>query len=312
MQATTLSAADASDPVVLLQQLGFGEYEARVYQTLLRRSPLSGYEVARLSGVPRANVYDVLRKLEERLAVARADTPDGMRYVAAPPRELLSRLGNRFQETIEGALCTLEEMAQPRTQEAVWNATGLPALLAHAVSLIDASQHTLLVAIWPAEAAELAAPLAAAEGRGVAITTHCLAGCAAVCKGCRGDVYRYRVTPAAGTRWLIVLADGAEVLAGEIGTEADGVSLAPPPAVAVRTRQRWLVNLIGWYIRHSVALAALLGDRGATATLTPETRAVLAAIGPVEGESGWLAELAPISHIERQAPLPEGEAHGHN
>jgi DNA-binding MarR family transcriptional regulator len=316
MQATTLLNADASDPVALLQQLGFGEYEARVYQALLRRSPLSGYEVARLSGVPRANVYGVLRKLEERLAVSRADTPDGVRYVPAPPRELLARLGNRFQEALEGALCTLEELAPPREPEAVWNTTGLPALMAQAVSLIDASLTSLLVAVWPSEAAELAASLAAAEDRGVAITTHCLAGCAARCAACRGDVYQYRVTPSPDARWLIVLADGGEVLAGEILAAAEeGASPADPAAAAVRTRQRWLVDLIGWYIRHSIALAALLDEPGLT--LAPATQAVLAAVGPAEGEAGWLAGLAQfvplapaISPTEHQAPQTKGKTHG--
>jgi hypothetical protein len=55
-----------ADTTALLQPLGFGEYEVHAYITLLQRSPLSGYELAKTSGVPRSNIYPVLRKLEER------------------------------------------------------------------------------------------------------------------------------------------------------------------------------------------------------------------------------------------------------
>ena len=53
-----------ADITALLQQLGFSEYEARAYLALLQRNPLNGYELAKVSGLPRANVYAVLQKLE--------------------------------------------------------------------------------------------------------------------------------------------------------------------------------------------------------------------------------------------------------
>src|SRR6266542_3193328 len=55
-----------TDATALLQQLGFSEYEARAYLALLQRNPLNGYELAKVSGLPRANVYAVLQKLEDR------------------------------------------------------------------------------------------------------------------------------------------------------------------------------------------------------------------------------------------------------
>ena len=69
-----------ADITALLQQLGFSEYEARAYLALLQRNPLNGYELAKVSGLPRANVYAVLQKLEERGAVVRLDMPSGARY----------------------------------------------------------------------------------------------------------------------------------------------------------------------------------------------------------------------------------------
>ena len=51
---------DAGRIGALLERLGFTEYEARAYLTLLGRNPLTGYELAKLSGIPRPNVYPVL------------------------------------------------------------------------------------------------------------------------------------------------------------------------------------------------------------------------------------------------------------
>jgi sugar-specific transcriptional regulator TrmB len=73
-----------ADIVALLQQLGFSEYEARAYTALLQRSPLNGYELAKAAGLPRANVYAVLQKLEERNAVGRQESPTGVRYAPRP------------------------------------------------------------------------------------------------------------------------------------------------------------------------------------------------------------------------------------
>ena len=46
-----------------LAEIGLSEYEAKVYLSLLRESPSTAYEIARLSGVPTSKVYAVLGKL---------------------------------------------------------------------------------------------------------------------------------------------------------------------------------------------------------------------------------------------------------
>ena len=43
-----------------LQQLGLTQYEAQVYAALVRQPSITGYEASRLSGVPRAKVYETL------------------------------------------------------------------------------------------------------------------------------------------------------------------------------------------------------------------------------------------------------------
>ncbi len=282
------------DVIGQLQQLGFGEYEARAYMALLRRSPLNGYEVAKASGLPRANVYSVLDKLQARGAVVRLDTPEGVRYSPVPPAELMQRLSGHFQQALDSAQHSLEELAQPGQQPYIWNSRGYPALLEHAHSMLDAAHKTLLVATWPEESHALAPGLARATARGVQVTTLCLNACQQECGGCRGSIYRREVAPGERGRWLVLVPDGSELLAGEIGPGED--------VLAVRTSQPMLIDLASWYIRHSIALSAVLSDLGLRLDemLKPETRQVLESLGPVGQPGGWLEYMHLLLHQTRE------------
>jgi len=271
-----------ADVVDILQRLGFGEYEARAYTALLQRSPANGYELAKLSGLHRANVYSVLQKLEERGAVVSMDTPSGTRYAAVPPAELTQRLDTRFRDDLEAARRSLDELSSPVQHEYVWNTEGYAALLEHARTLLDGARERVHVALWPQESSQLAASLEAAASRGVEITTLCLGACAFECGGCMGKIFRYRTAPEHSSRWLMVVPDGEEVLAGEIVSEHE--------ARAVRTRQPLLVELASWYIRHSIALGSVVGELGERLPelLSPATLSTLASLGPGGLQGGWL------------------------
>ncbi len=259
------------DAVERLQPLGFSEYEARAYVALLQASPLTGYELAKRSGIPRPNIYLVLQRLEERGAVLRVETPEGTRYAPVPPGELLRRLDRRFGEALAAAQKALEALAPPPPMEPVWSLSGYPALLDHARALLEGAARTIWIALWPPEAQALATPLARAESRGVRITTLCLAACATACEGCRGQLHRYRMAPTAAARWLILVSDEAEAVAGEIQGETT--------ARGIRTRQPMLVDLLLDYIRHSIALATVVEELGnGIRTLDPRTRRLLMAV----------------------------------
>jgi hypothetical protein len=86
----------------------------------------------------------------------------------------------------------------------------------------------------------------------------------------------------------VVLPDGAEVLAGEVGPGE--------VALAVRTRQRLLIELATWYIHHSIAIAAILSDLGNRLEqfLRPETRSILASLETNGHGKGWLEQMVRL------------------
>jgi HTH-type transcriptional regulator, sugar sensing transcriptional regulator len=74
-----------------LIDLGLSGYEAGAYVALTRRGQATGAEVARIAGLPRQRIYDVLGRLVARgLATELPGRP--AHYVAAPPDAALEQL----------------------------------------------------------------------------------------------------------------------------------------------------------------------------------------------------------------------------
>lgn len=270
-----------------LVPLGFSRYEAQAYTALLRRNPMNGYEIAKASGVPRPNIYEVLARLEERGAVMRVEDENGCQFAPIASEELVERLRRGFERNLKAAETSLEAIRGESSWEAVMNAQGREAVIALAQDVIRASASELLLAVWPQEAGLLEEDVQAAEAKGVKVTTLCLAGCPQPCGHCHGEIYRHRVDPGKQTRWLVLAADKSEVLEAEIRDEG---------AMAVRSRQRLLVELAVWYIRHTVALAALMMDLAVAdrSRLSPETIEVLKTIGLGESGHQWLDKMREI------------------
>jgi sugar-specific transcriptional regulator TrmB len=269
-----------ADLVELLQQLGFSEYEARAYISLIENHPVNGYALAKTSGIPRANIYSVLQKLEGRGAIIPLEVEGGNVYNPVPPGDLLRGLSNRYSNILVTTQQLLERIAAPTDEQVVQNIQGYIPFLDHARDLINRATEQLILAVWKPEAELLAPSLAAAEERGVNMTVLCLQACGETCGNCAGHIYRYHVTSNEAAHWLIVIRDDSEMLMGT----------ADQQAAAIRTHNPNLIEMTDGYIRHSITLAAVLSDMGLELEqrLTPQSRFVLSTIG--RGNS-WLQQL---------------------
>ncbi|MDN5873526.1 MAG: hypothetical protein L0H29_03985 [Sinobacteraceae bacterium] len=246
----------AEKSLSLLQKLGFSAYEAKAWLALAQAggSTLNGYEVAKHSGVPRANIYPVLRKLVERGAARRVDASEGARYVAVPAEALLERIKDEQDALISTAHKTLPRNP-PSTEE--WPVYALRSehqVYATAQRLVEAAQQSLFIALQPPEARQLAPLLRAAADRGIKITTLCMEACPAECGGCQGHIHRCKLTHDDSGRWLLIVADETTAMTAEI----DGHDSAR----GIETHQPLVVQLVSAYIRQSTALAILGGELG--------------------------------------------------
>jgi hypothetical protein len=64
--------------------------------------------------------------------------------------------------------------------------------------------------------------------------------------------------------------------------------------------------MAGWFIRHSIALSAVISDIGDDLTnlISPRTAEVLASVGPNERYGGWLG------HMRRLLKRPRRDVEG--
>ncbi len=82
-----------------LTKLGLTMYEAKAYLALIRRGSSTAAEVARIAGVPRQRIYDVLASLVER---GLASTRPGkvVKYVASAPDAAIERLVSDHRQAL--------------------------------------------------------------------------------------------------------------------------------------------------------------------------------------------------------------------
>jgi Cd2+/Zn2+-exporting ATPase len=266
--------------IASLKALGFTEHEAKAYVALLGASECNGYEVAKASGIARANVYPVLERLVERQAARRLENSNGHRYVAMPLEPMLARLERQHRQRVGAAREALTELETAPRSAAVFNLRGRDELLAEARDVLESVRERLLVAIQPTEAAVLAPELAGARERGVAITTLCMEACPRECGGCTGDIHRCQLA-SPGKRWLLLVADEERVLAGEM----QGATTQ-----AIATEQRLVAELAAAYIRQSLVLATVGGALGERfeGLLSLEARRILDGLHPEGGFIDWL------------------------
>ncbi|MFC1504891.1 TrmB family transcriptional regulator [Thermodesulfobacteriota bacterium] len=213
-----------------LMSLGFGPNEARAYCALLAKSPLNGYQVAQLSGVPKSKVYESLERLVARGAAVLVETLDNESRLYAPtdPLEMVDQIAQSYDASFKHARRALETyQANPQVVEVLWRLTSQTDLVARGQKLVKSARRTLHVALWAEEFDALFKSLLAAAERGVRIalvlySTH--DGLAKLQKHCTGAILHSRskrqAVPVMGRQFVLV-ADRKRCITGSIFPDND-------------------------------------------------------------------------------------------
>ncbi|MFS0824578.1 TrmB family transcriptional regulator [Bacillus sp. 1P02SD] len=159
-----------------LKELGFTEYEAKVYIALLRSHPSNGNIIATLSGVPAPKVYETLRKMQEReivSSVSGGNKGNKIGYIPISYQDLLDQKRKAFLENVNFLEKALEEIST--TSDTNWTELftihGYSASIDAIHSAIESSKTQILLNGWMKELKILMEPLLAAFNRDVEIVT---------------------------------------------------------------------------------------------------------------------------------------------
>ncbi|WP_079505059.1 TrmB family transcriptional regulator [Mesobacillus jeotgali] len=204
-----------------LKNLNFTEYEAKAYLTLLEDSPLTGYAVAKNSGVPRSKIYEVLENLTIRgdILVSPGNTPQ---YTPVPAKELIKNRRKKAEENFELAEKSLAEFERSENDRGnIWNIMGRSEILDKVKDCIVSAKKRILLEIWKEEFEELESELRHAAKRGVTVTIitygKIVSDFANVYHHYMGD----KITEEYGGRWIVISGDDSEVVAGIVSLSED-------------------------------------------------------------------------------------------
>jgi Cd2+/Zn2+-exporting ATPase len=239
-----------------LQSLGFSEYEARAYVALLQRSPVSGYELSKLSGVPRSMVYEVLGKLTARGAVLSLPAEGATQYAPVPASELLDRLQREHDELIGATREALAMLSSGSDTDVVWNIKGADNILAKAQEMVGRASDVLRLALLPTAFAPLRSALGEAVARGVKVVLYTTGAVELPGAEVIAPVLSRDALDQAGALAVILVMDGREVLISE--------GLMGDAARASWTSSPLLVFIAEHHLRTDLylpRLLALLGDQ---------------------------------------------------
>lgn len=120
---TPLRATVSPDAISRLQGLGFSDYEARCYISLINAPPSTAYDVSKVTGVPRANVYSALENLTRKGAVQPVSEQPA-RFAAVPPAELFASIAKSTAARCGEVVDLLKAADTGDRQEVVWTVSG--------------------------------------------------------------------------------------------------------------------------------------------------------------------------------------------
>jgi len=129
---------------------------------------VTGYELAKNSGVPASKIYAVLNKLLEKEVILALDS-EPVRYTPIPPDDIISRFQGNYKRTFDALSSSLNEIYQNESTEVnyIWNLTGRAEILRRIIEFIGNARKSLYLSVWDEEVEEISIALKKAHEKDV-------------------------------------------------------------------------------------------------------------------------------------------------
>ena len=263
-----------------LMEIGFTEYEARVYLALLSDYPATGYQISKGAGVPRSMVYEALGRLMARGAVLETTTDRATFHRPLPPDVLLDQHEQAHRRVIQELREGLGILYESQDEERVWSISGRGSVLSYAAEMIRQAQRELYLVLDDPDVGALRDEIAAAHARGVEIGT-VLTGETGLVAGrsVRHPPLESELHELAGT--LLVVADGQEALVASLVMPHHGSMRGNDlHMTATITRNRNLVTIARQFVWMELFAQRVFASLGGTllAQLDPGDQEILASL----------------------------------
>jgi HTH-type transcriptional regulator, sugar sensing transcriptional regulator len=215
----------------MLTRFGFTEYENRVYETLHQAGkPMTGYALAKDSGVPRGKIYEVLHRLVDKGILLESMSGGKSEYQAVDLEIVIGALTRSFFDNVTQLRQAYSEERR-EADDRVWMLKEERSMLLTMEEKIRKAKRSIHISLWSDEYATLLPLLEQREREGIAVEALSL-----------GELH----TPLAGLytfpvpeheqhslqRWRLLVIDESELLLGIFHDgEMKGMMTAAAPFV---------------------------------------------------------------------------------
>jgi predicted transcriptional regulator len=239
-----------------LRQLGFTDYEAKVYLILLGDNPATAYEVAKAAGLPRANVYSAFDGLAKKGAVQPV-SENPTRYAPIDPRVTFDAIARDTSNLCTQISTKLASLSPTQSRDYVWYLSGEENIHRKITEILTSAQRHIWIKAHESALSGHVADLRAAAKRGVRLLV-ILFGYETGQKfdlGPNAEVYLHEgtgVVVGLGQSLITVTTDFRNALTANLERNANGAFTQSQP----------VVNLAESVIRHEVYLAEIFAHFG--------------------------------------------------
>lgn len=132
----------------LLKKFDFTESEAKTYITLLQNGSCTGYEISKLSGVPRSKIYNILETLFNKGYVTNTHDGKVLLYKAEPVEHIIRLIKNSTEDKLDMLQNQMSNFETEKDNEQLWNLSGYENIINKCLEIIDMAQKEILIQVW--------------------------------------------------------------------------------------------------------------------------------------------------------------------
>lgn len=152
--------------IAKLKEIGFNEYQSKVYVALLKKYPATGYEISKIANIPQSRTYDTLKSLEN-LHVAISSGTNPITYTPIKPKELTKRYKRKIDSAIDFLDKKLPDVKEETYTEPILTVSGKTKILEKSIELIQSAKQSVYISIFAQDFKHLEQYLLDAYNRGL-------------------------------------------------------------------------------------------------------------------------------------------------
>ena len=237
-----------ADLIEKLKDIGFNTYEAKVYVALLKKYPATGYEVAKLAGIPQSRTYDTLKVLEDKNIVIAANTKP-ITYTPIKPKQLTQRVQKKINSTINFLDKHLPEVKDDYN-EPIITITEKQNIQDKILEVIQNAKREIYMEVWSQDYKNFEQELLNAYNRNVEIRIVGYDNFNSRFGLVFEHAFARDIELSLGGRMIIIAADDNEGIIGKISSLKNDVS----DTSIIWTKNRGIVFIIKEFIVHDMYL----------------------------------------------------------